>query len=488
MLVCSASAAAVLGWCAPRHRAPDRGCVALASKPVRVTPGRTTTKPKQSGKHVMKIGFYLENSGIPEIDLSRPSLGNPGCGGTEYLFAALSFHLAAAGGRDHRPIVFANHAERLPDNLTCFPVTDVLEAARRAKNEGCGLFVYRPRRHPQTEFLALIDRLQLPVVAWTHVTPTEPHLRALAESPHVKAVVCVGREQHDLAWDTPIWPKLTCIANSFDVDGFRLANPPATEPGLVVYLGALVPQKGFHVLAKAWPCILRRHPKARLAVVGSGTLYGEARLGPWNVAAPDYEALFAPHLAGPDGRPHPSVSFLGKLGLEKKDILYRASVGVPNPSGYTENCPGSALEFQACGTAVVSAAAYGLLDTVRHGETGLLGRGENDLVNNVCALLDDPVRAETLGQNGIRFIRETFDVGTITPAWIDLFERLAVDARPRPVPLKRNLHRHAKFLIVFNRPLQMTLGRVVAWPSIIDIKSRMAKLPGFRTWIASRSR
>ena len=142
----------------------------------------------------MKIGFYLENRNIPDVDLSRPALGNPGCGGTEHMFSALPFHLAAADGRDHRPIVFANHVERLPDNLARHRATDVLEAARRAKDEGCEIFVYRPWRHPQTGFLALIDRLQLPAVAWAHVTPTEPHLRALAGSSCVKAVVCVGRE------------------------------------------------------------------------------------------------------------------------------------------------------------------------------------------------------------------------------------------------------------------------------------------------------
>ena len=398
----------------------------------------------------MKGAFYLENGAIPDVDLSQPSLGNPGCGGTQYMFAAIPFYLAAAEEKTGcRPFILANHVDRLPGNVANRRATNVLEAARLAKEEGCDVFVYRPRRHLEAELLALIDRLGLPTVARFSITPTGPYLRALAKSSSIKAVVCVGREQHDLAWDTPVWPKLTCITNSFDVDGFRLANPPAREPGLVVYLGALVPQKGFHLLARAWLRVLRRHPEARLAVIGSGALYGAATLGTWGVAAPEYEARFAPHLAGPDRRPHPSVSFLGKLGLEKKEWLYRASVGVPNPGGQTENCPGSAVEFQACGTAVVSAAAYGLLDTVRHGETGLLGRGENDLANNICALLDDPAKAEAMGRNGVDFVRETFDVDTINAEWRDLFDRLARGARPKVVPFKWNLHRHAKFLIRF---------------------------------------
>ena len=437
----------------------------------------------------MKIAFYLDNRNIPDVDLSRPRLGNPGCGNSEYRLAAFPSYLATAEGHGYKPVILANHIGRLPDNVPCLRAVDILEAARRAKDEGCDFFVYRPWRRPQAEFLGIIDRLQLSVVPWPGIALTDRHLRAMAGSPQVKAVVCVEREQHDLMWDTPVWPKLTCIPNSLDVDGFRLVDPPATESNLVVYLGALVPQKGFHVLAKAWPRILRRHPEAHLAVIGSAALYDTAAgLGPWGIAEPTYEAQFAPFLAGPDGRPHPSVSFLGKLGLEKKEWLYRASVGVPNPSGQTESYCMSAVEFQACGAAVVSAARYGLLDTVRHGRTGLLGRTVDDLVENICGLLEDPARAEALGRNGVDFVRERYDSAVVIAAWHDLFDRLARGTPPRKFFLKRNLHRHAKALILVNRILQMTLGRVVAWPSVVEMKTRIAKLRGFRTLMTLKSR
>ena len=270
----------------------------------------------------MKIAFYLENRSIPDVDLSEPSLGNPGCGGTEYMLAAIPSYLAAAEEKTScQPVILANHLHHLPGNVTSLRVSDVVEAASKAKEERCDIFVYRPRRHLETELLALIDRLELPTITHCSITPTDLYLRALASSTHVKAVVCIGHEQHDLAWDTPVWPKLTCIPYGLDVGSFRLENPPAREPGLVVYLGALVPQKGFHLLAKAWPRVLRRYPEARLAVTGSGALYGAADLGSWGVAAPDYEAQFAPHLAGRDGKLHPSVSFLGRLGLKQATCL-----------------------------------------------------------------------------------------------------------------------------------------------------------------------
>ncbi len=431
----------------------------------------------------MKVAFYLENRDVPDVDFRQPALGNPGCGGTEYLFSALPYYLKKLKANECQPIILANHTHKLPENAAHFRVADVFDAARRAKEAGCAFFVYRPRRQPNSKLLVLIDSLQIPTIAWAHITPTSQHLREMARTRYIKAIVCVELEQHDLAQDTAIWSKLTCIVNGFDLEGFRLANRPKKDPDLVVYIGALVRQKGFHVLAKAWPRILRRHPEARLAVIGSGALYNAGtRLGPWGVAEPEYEERFiAPYLAGPDGQPLPSVKFHGKLGLEKKEILHRAIVGVPNPSGQTENCPGTALEIQACGTAVVSGAYYGILDTVRDGETGLLGRTEDDLVANICTLLENPASAEALGRNGICFVEERYNYDTVTAEWCALFNRLKTGERPTRFPFKKNLHRHHKFLIYINRFFQIALGRFVSWPSVIEIKSIIVSSGVYRT-------
>lgn len=339
----------------------------------------------------MKIAFYLENRNIPHVDLSQPEFGNPGCGGTEYLFVALPYYLSKRDKISYQPVIFANNISKLPDCIPHFQVTDVQDAARCAKEENCAFFVYRPRRQPDPDFLELIDRLKLPSIAWFHITPVARHLQLLAQSKYLKATICVEHEQCDLAQDTAIWSKLSCIVNGFDLQGFQLKDPPEKEPGLVVYIGALVPQKGFHLLARVWPRVLTRHPEARLAVIGSGALYNsKAKLGPWGVAESEYETQhIIPYLAAEDGQPHPSVEFLGRLGAEKKEYLYKAMVGVPNPGGQSENCPGSSIEIQACGTAVVTGAYFGLLDTVRNSETGLLGRSEDDLVNNICFLLEN---------------------------------------------------------------------------------------------------
>ena len=422
----------------------------------------------------IKVAFYLENRAIPNVDLSEPELGNPGCGGTEFLFAALPHYLDKLSDA-FQPVLLANHVAMLPENVCHIQAADAIDAVRQAKKNGCDIFVYRPRRHTEQALLDEIDALEINTVAWAHITPLGEHLRVMAQTQYLKALVCVEHEQHDLARDSVIWQKLTYIVNGFDLDGFRLSAPPPKENGLVVYLGALVPQKGFHLLAKAWPKVLERCPDAKLAVIGTGALYDDgAKLGPWGVADSRYEEHYIlPHLADSEGKPLSSVSFLGRLGAKKKEVLYRAMVGVPNPGGQTENCPGSALEFQATGTAVVSGAFYGLLDTVRDGQTGLLGKREEDLVDNICRLLESPERAYELGKSGIRFIEERYNYSAVVISWSELFDRIRKGLGPKQMPGKPNLHQHHKFLIAINRYFQIIFGDFMPWPSVIEVKTRL---------------
>jgi glycosyltransferase involved in cell wall biosynthesis len=419
----------------------------------------------------MRIAFYLENKNIPDVDLSRPDQGNPGCGATQFLLAALPFYLAALRSDAMHPVLLANHTTHLPPTLEAHQAGDILDAARMAKTMGCAFFIYRPRISEETGLHALLHQLALPSIAWLHLTPSNPHTRTLGANPYIKAVVCVGPEQHEALRDTRVMHKLTYIVNGVDGD-FYASGYMERDPHLVVYLGAMVPQKGFHLLAEAWPRVLRRHPDARLAVIGSGALYkAEAKLGSWGIAEESYEERsIKPHLRGPDGKPHLSVQFLGKLGIEKMDLLRKAAVGVVNPSGQTETSCVSALEFQACATPVVSGAFYALLDTVCHRETGLLGRTLDDLAENICRLLADGNLARRLGENGAAFVRDQHNFSGITQQWVELFIRLAEGKKPSPVPRKTNIHRHAKWLVYINQPLQATIGHCLWWPSTLELK------------------
>jgi glycosyltransferase involved in cell wall biosynthesis len=63
------------------------------------------------------------------------------------------------------------------------------------------------------------------------------------------------------------------------------------------------------------------------------------------------------------------------------------------------------IEASACGTAVVAADSPGLRDSVRHGETGLLVRYDDDaaLAGALESVLVDPARRKALAAEGVRW-------------------------------------------------------------------------------------
>jgi glycosyltransferase involved in cell wall biosynthesis len=424
------------------------------------------------------IAFYLENSTIPDVDFRNMEGGNPGCGGTEYLFVALPYYLLKYYGEIYELVIFANVVDHLPKHIKTLQVSNIYEALKKAKEVGCDLFVYRPKWKEKEDVLNLITDLKIPTIGWAHITPTAPVLRSIARNIFFKALVCVEHEQYDFIQDSPVCQKLTYIVNGFDVDGFRLPSPPKKDPKQVVYIGALTIQKGFHLLAKAWPKVLEQVPDAKLTVIGTGKLYNKfAELGRLGIAEKDYEDKhIIPFLCDEQLNVHPSVRFAGKLGHEKKELLHRALIGVANPSGETENCPGSALEIQACSTPVVSVARFGMLDTVSHGITGLLHNSHKELASSLIYLLRNTDRAYDLGKNGPQFIRERYNWNRITTMWIKLFEDLYGDKNIDRIPFKKNLLKHYKFLKMINLPLQQLLGSFIFWPSVSELQEKISRV------------
>lgn len=424
---------------------------------------------------VIRVAFYLENKDIADVDLSQPELGNPGCGGTEYLFAATPYYINKYFGESYSLIILANEICSLPKQIESHQVDDVYSAARKAKEIEAEIFIYRPRRNEEDNFLELIETLKLPTIGWAHITPKSNYLRRMAQFSYFKALVCVEHEQYDQIQDSllAVERKATYIVNGFDVEQFRLEDVPEKNEKLVVYLGALVPKKGFHMLAKVWPQVIKRVPEATLTVIGSGKLYDHAaELGPWGIAESNYEERYIiPYLSGDDGGVHNSVKFVGRMGLEKKDILSRALIGVPNPTGTTENCPGSALEFQACGTAVVSGGYWGMLDTIDHGVTGLLGKTELDLENHIVEFLLSPEKAKNYGKNGISFVKNKYDWRLVVENWIALFETINQSEKLNSTSFKSNYSDHYKWLIFINRRIQMLVGRYLFWPSVAEVRT-----------------
>lgn len=385
----------------------------------------------------MKVALYLPNKSYKGIDLSKPYNGNPGIGGTEFNFLTLPYYFNHYF-KNITFIFYAHLTENLPKNFKSFTVKDVNDAAKKAKDHGCKIFIYRPTcNEKDLEFLKNLNKIKIKTIAWIHNTPFN-QLGAFAKNKYLKRYVNVSKEQYDMLRDHPIIYKSTMIYNGFDSSLFN-PNTSIKKEKNVVYLGSLIHAKGFHILARVWKKILKEVPDAKLEIIGNGKLYNRnSKLGKWGVADENYELMFRKHLSDENGNKLKNVIFHGLLGKEKIPIMQKALVGCPNPSGVTENCPGSAIEFQACGTAVVSGAYWGLLDTVDNNSSGLLGKTDNELVENIVYLLRKEDKAIELGKNGISFVNKRFNHKKISTSWKNLFEDIINDKDAEMLPIDQN--------------------------------------------------
>ncbi len=372
----------------------------------------------QKGK--IKVGVYLPNGNIRDVELSNPEIGNPGIGGTQFLLFSLPYYLNKYYKDKLEIILFAEYEKAINTDYKVLAVDNLIDAAQEAKNISCDMIVFRPSYDNETlAFLNEIKKLKIKAIAWMHNTPIFL-LNHLNKNNCITRCICVGREQYETLRDHPIINKLSMIFNA--VDSINLPNDgKVKKTETVVYLGSLVFAKGFHFLAKVWRKILESHPDAKLYVIGSGKLYDRnQKLGPLGIADERYERMFSKYILDDQGEIHQSIKFLGVMGNEKYEIMNTASVGISNPTGISETFCLSAVEFQLCGTPVVSAAKGGLLDTVENGEGGYLTNNKKSLIKYINMLLSNPDLSSKMGSTGCTIVNRKFNYENIIKNWFQL--------------------------------------------------------------------
>jgi glycosyltransferase involved in cell wall biosynthesis len=218
-------------------------------------------------------------------------------------------------------------------------------------------------------------------------------------------------------------------------------------------MGSIVEYKGFHLLAKAWKKVLEKMPDAHLNVIGTGALYDNTvKLGKWGLAEESYENSFMPYLTDNNGDILPSVTFWGKLGATKYEILKCTKVGVPNPSGVSETFCKTAIEFQSMGALVTTIKYVGFLDTVY--SSGLLYSDINLLADSIVALLS---KKENDYENCMNFIEQNFSYEKVCEKWIQLFDDLKHKRAVKVSAQLKNRDYNQKWLTELNRKIKLII-------------------------------
>jgi hypothetical protein len=362
--------------------------------------------------------LYLDTLNIKSIDVRDVDAGNPGMGGTEYMYFLVASHLA----RTQEVTMYVTHAGAFPEGIRYVVVGGLREAAAEMAANGEELLIMR-ESEVQANRKSLAGMGQK-VLIWAQNYSGHRTLKACVECPAIKRYLCVSREQYENLRDEAVFAKADYVYNTIATERWS-AEPRVAKGNDVFYMGGIIEQKGFHVLARHWPEIARAVPGARLHVVGSAKLYNPSdSMGPLGLASADYERQFAKYITE-NGRLREDVILHGKLGADKLDLLAQAKVAVPNPTGNGETFCISALEFALLGVPVVTRNFGGPVNIVINGETGLLYEHESELAQAVISLLKDGDRCQAMGRKAIIHARAHFDIAKVVAKW----ESIILDVR-----------------------------------------------------------
>jgi glycosyltransferase involved in cell wall biosynthesis len=369
---------------------------------------------------IYRIAVYLPNEGIKDIKLSNPEDGNPGIGGTQFLLFSLPYYIHKFFRDKYVFVYIVNNSENISSKLKVRVAADLSEAAYVAKEEHCDFLIFRPSDDAETySFIKLIETLQLNTIAWLHTTP-KLMLRHLNRSKNVVRCIAVGRDQYETLRDHPIINKLSLINNA--VDSLKIPFNGGVKKKSVVFMGSLTFAKGFHVLARMWNKILKHHPDSELIIIGSGKLYDRnLQFGSLGLADERYERLFKRYVVDDSGNLKKSIKFMGIMGPEKYELMGQASVGIANHPGLRETFCLGAVEFQLCGTPVVSSNYGGLKDTVLNNIGGYLSNSENKRFESILKLLSDQDLSFKMGLDGRDIVKKRFNYQNITSEWSKMF-------------------------------------------------------------------
>lgn len=423
----------------------------------------------------MRIGIYINNKNIAAVDCTNLRRGNPGIGGTEYCILLL-LQVYKESYPNEEVILFVASAASLPkvDNVVVVEkISALCDAAKQYEVDMLVISAVYEGQPLSKAFFKKLEEKKINTILWGHNFYLSDFCSMVAKCSAVKANVFVGQQQYDRYVDHSIIKKSTYIYNMYPMT--QVGKRTDIENHSVTYIGSLVPTKGFHVLAGVWKDILKNVPDAILNVIGSGKLYGRnSKLGRYNIADEEYEAVFMSGLTDEKGQILPSVHFMGVLGTEKNEVIQHTCVGVVNPTGRTETFGISALDFESQAVPVVTIAKGGFLDTVIDGQTGLLYSNTSELADKVSKLLLNEDINRKYGETGIEFSKQ-FAPEKIIKEWDSLFHSVAEEKQIAYQKPETFMHTNLKKYRVLNREIKDILK--LEYPvSVIGVETLARKM------------
>jgi glycosyltransferase involved in cell wall biosynthesis len=200
------------------------------------------------------------------------------------------------------------------------------------------------------------------------------------------SILCVSRAQREkLISEGAPGEIMVVVHNGVDFSIFYPGPAEERHPRRLLFSGALVPDKGLHLLIRSFVDLRAKYPDLLLDVYGSASLWSRTEYL-------DIESL---------ARQVPGLSFHGKQGQTViADGLRRSALCVV-PSIWFDPYPLTSLEAQGCGCPVVAFGVGGLPEGIIQGKTGVVvDEIEQDaLTRALDVLLSQPELLRQMSQN-----------------------------------------------------------------------------------------
>jgi phosphatidylinositol alpha-1,6-mannosyltransferase len=191
------------------------------------------------------------------------------------------------------------------------------------------------------------------------------------------------------------------VKRRFAIEGSRV----------ILGVGRFVPRKGHVTLVRAMPRIIERIPGAALVLVGEGPR--------------PYDAVYEANNLGMRG----NVFFPASVSDDDLAALYQACEVFALPTGDDGGAQveGFGLVFAeagAYGKPVVAGRSGGVMDAVLDGETGLIVEPDqpDGLADAILSLMENPARAQELGENGRRRVETELNWTRFTERLLQIVE------------------------------------------------------------------
>lgn len=370
----------------------------------------------------MKISFFLDNSNCRRTDFSNPKNGNPGVGGTQYMFSLISWYYAKRTA--DRVTVYAPDISKMPEETHNVETSTLKAAVDRAIIDKVDYFICRTPN--DKSFYDYLKKTTLNVILWGHNFAFYRELNWASHCNNIKKYICVSEEQLRLLEGHSIYKKSTYIYNAILPEIYEINEYTEKISNSICYIGSIVDTKGFDVCAKVWRRLYDNGYKTELHIIGSGQLYNKsAILGKYKIADSKYEKKFIKRLTDKKGELLPEVHFHGVLNhMEKMQILKKMQIGMPNPTGKTETFGISAIELEVAGVPVITRNRGGLKNTVDNGKSGWLCNSEEELYNACVKVLQMSVEDYCKHASYAKLFTQKFNIELIIQEWITLLEEL----------------------------------------------------------------